>query len=53
MYVDLDTGTIVGSNLVYIPKISEDEFIDDLSDSEIIERARRVGYRVPAPVTEL
>lgn len=43
MYVDLDTGTIVGNNLVYIPKISEDEFIDDLSDSEIIERARRVA----------
>jgi len=48
MYVDLDTGTIVGNNLVYIPEISEDEFIDDLSDSEIIERALRVGWAIRA-----
>ena len=53
MYVDLEYEEIVSNNLAYIPKISEDEFIDDLSDSEIIERALRVGYRVPAPVTEL
>lgn len=57
MYVDLDTGTIVGNNLVYIPKSFRDDFTDDLSDSEIIERAieraLRVGYRVPAPVTKL
>lgn len=43
MYVDLETGTVLNGPIVSIPA---DTDTDDLSDTEVIELATRIGTPV-------
>ena len=48
--VDLDTGTILGTNVVLVPV---ENLPDGASDSEIIEAAKKFNYPLYADIWEL
>lgn len=47
LIIDLETGTIIGTNIVVVGEIPD----EDMSDSEIIEYGANYGQRVEIHVT--
>lgn len=48
--VDLDTGTVLGTNLVAVPARNLDFTQSDFSDSEIVEIAKKFSLPLKAEV---